>query len=159
MPNYSKATLARIGRLMSAGEAGDPPALVALAKSGAFGRKAIYNWSLPETDPQHRKMPRIAKRMVAMLAYFSAAGLLNARRLEDIVALEALFEDEKDSAVILRRFKRVIAANTKPAAGKAAPQEAAAAEADDDADDLDDDGGHAGGAHRDGGEGAQHHPG
>jgi hypothetical protein len=108
MANYTKATLTRVGRLMSTGEANEPPALVKLAKSGAFGRKAIYNWSLPETDPQHRKMPRIAKRMIAMLAYFSAAGLLTDKRLEEIMALEATFENEKETNVLLRRMKRLI---------------------------------------------------
>ena len=137
MANYTKATLARIGRMMNAGEANDPPPLVKLAKSGAFGRKAIYNWSLPEADPQHRKMPRIAKRMIAMLAYFSAAGLLTDKRLEEIMALEATFENEKETNVLLRRMKRLVgggkAAKAKAAAGEAG---AATEAAEDDDDDL-----------------------
>lgn len=147
MPNYSKVTLARIGRLMNSGEPTDPPPLAKLAKSGAFGRKAIYNWSLPETDPQHREMPPIAKRLIAMLAYFSAAGLLNDKRMEEIIALETTFENEKDTNVILRRIKRVIGGGkTAKAEGTEEKQPAAAETAESEGDDgphgLGDDAGH-----------------
>ena len=138
MANYTKATLSRVGKMMNAGEPTDPPALVKLAKSGAFGRKAIYNWTLPDSDPQHRRMPRIAKRMVAMLAYFSAAGLLNDKRLEDIMALETTFENEKETAMLLRRMKRTIGVKGSASAVKAKAGAPDPASAEDD--DFEDDG-------------------
>ncbi len=108
MANFSKPTLTRIGRMLNSGDASDPAPLLKLAKAGAFGRKAIYNWTLAETDPQHRTMPRLAKRMVATLAYFAAAGLLNDKRLEEIAALEAALESETASNAALRRMKRAL---------------------------------------------------
>ncbi len=122
MPNFSKDTLIRVGRLMSTGEESDPPPLRKLANSGAFGRKAIYNWSLPESDPQYRKMPAAAKRMVAMLAYFSAAGLLTDKRMEEIISLETTFENETESHTLLRRLKRVMGAGRGGKPGAKAKQ-------------------------------------
>jgi len=101
MPNYSKQTLARIGRLLNPGKAGH---LKKLAEFGGLRRKAMYNWTVAATDPQYREMPDTAKRMVAMLAYFGAAGLLNERRLEEIKALEAALEQEHETQALLRRM-------------------------------------------------------
>ena len=108
MANFSKPTMTRIGRMLNSGEATDPAPLLKLAQAGAFGRKAIYNWTLAETDPQHRRMPRLAKRMVATLAYFAAAGLLNDKRLEEIAALESVLENETAANASLRRMKRAL---------------------------------------------------
>lgn len=144
MANYSKTTLLRIGRLMNSGESGDAPPLVKLAKFGGFGRKALYNWSLPETDPQHRRMPRVAKRMIAVLAYFSAAGLLTDERLDDIVALQNILENETETSALLRGLRRAIGKSGKAAARAAQPSDGPAEEEPDadDEDDLDDEGGH-----------------
>ncbi len=109
MANFSKPTMTRIGRMLNSGEAGEPAPLMKLAQAGAFGRKAIYNWTLAETDPQYRRMPRLAKRMVATLAYFAAAGLLNDKRLEEINALETALESETAANTALRRMKRALA--------------------------------------------------
>ncbi len=127
MPNFSKATLLRIARQIQTEETADSPPLAKLATFGAFGRKAMYNWTLPETDPQHRAMPPIAKRMVAMLAYLSGAGLLNDKRMDEILALQQSFETGTEGAVALRRLNRRTArvkgvrrAGAKPAAAAAA---------------------------------------
>ncbi len=48
-------------------------------------------------------MPPSAKRMIAVLAYFSAAGLLTDKRMEEIIALEKIFENETETNAMLRR--------------------------------------------------------
>ena len=114
MANFSKAVLVRVGRMLNSGGAEDPAPLAKLAAAGAFGRKAVYNWTVAESDAQHRAMPPLAKRMVATLAYFSAVGLLNDKRLDEIAALEQALEDEAAANAILRRMKRVLGTGKPP---------------------------------------------
>ena len=101
MPNYSRQTLTRIGRLLNTGNTGH---LRKLAEFAGLRPRAMSNWTVKETDPQYRKMPPSAKRAVAMLAYFGAAGLINEERMKDIVALEAALEEEQEVQEILRNI-------------------------------------------------------
>jgi hypothetical protein len=121
MANYSRQTLMRIGRLLHAGNTGH---LRKLAEFSGFGPKAVYNWTLDETDAQYRNMPPPAKRMVAMLTYFGAAGLLNEERLKDVVALEAALEHEQEAQAVLRRLRGAVRLGGARAAGPAAVEPA-----------------------------------
>jgi hypothetical protein len=124
MANFSKATVARIGRFLG----GDVTARPIPALSDWLGvpRKSIRNWLLPPDDPQYRKMPPIAKRMLALLAYFSMTGQLTKQLLADIQALEATMEDEKAFQVTARRVSRVLAKSSKQSAETAPDQQATA---------------------------------
>jgi hypothetical protein len=106
MPNYSRQTLFRIGRLLNA--KGDGAHLQRLAEWGGFSRKSLHNWTLDESDPQHRAMPPSAKRMVALLAYFGMTGMLNEQRMKDILALEALLERDEQVQALLPRVSRLL---------------------------------------------------
>jgi hypothetical protein len=64
---------------------------------------------LAPDDPQYRQMPALAKRMLALLAYFSMTGQLTKQLLADIQALEKVMEDEKKYQVTARRVGNVIA--------------------------------------------------
>ena len=104
MPNYSKQTLRRVGRLLNTDNTGH---LRKLAEFSGLRPKTMSNWTVEETDPQHRRMPPSAKRMIAMLAYFGAAGLINEERMKDIKALEAALEEEQDVQKLLRRIRMI----------------------------------------------------
>lgn len=92
MPNFSRATLLRIGRLLNPGRTGGH--LTRLAECAGTTRKTISNWLVDVGDPQYRTMPSGAKRVVTVLAYFALTGQLTRETMEDIVALEQAMEDE-----------------------------------------------------------------
>jgi hypothetical protein len=122
MPNFSKATVTRVGRLL--GNSGKP--IATLSEWSAVPPKSIRNWMLSSEDPQYRKMPSVAKRMLTLLAYFSMTGQLTKQLLADIKVLEKAMEDEKAFQVTARRVSRVIAkANEEPV--EAAPAQDATA--------------------------------
>lgn len=106
MPNYTRQTLHRVGRLLS--PRGEGSHLQRLAEWGGFSRKSLRNWMLEEGDPQHRAMPPVAKRMVAMLAYFAMIGVLNEQRMRDIMALEAALERDEQIQALLPRVSRLL---------------------------------------------------
>jgi hypothetical protein len=128
MANFSRMTLARIGRLVNhdrSPEGSKPPVDIArLAEWSGVGRKAIYNWTLPEDDAQYRAMPPVVKRVFAMIAYFGLLGQLDDQRLKDIQALEAALEDDAQFARLARRVSLVLNAEP-PKPVEPAPQEAA----------------------------------
>jgi hypothetical protein len=112
MANFSRMTLARVGRLLNTDRLpeGSKPAadVAALAEWTGVGRKAIYNWTLPENDAQYRAMPAVAKRVIAMVAYFGMLGQLGEDRLKDIQALEAALEDDVRFARVAERVGAVL---------------------------------------------------
>lgn len=105
--NFSKATLMRVGRLLNPGE--EKGHLAKLAEMSGATRKAIRNWTLPESDPQHRKMPATAKRSIALLAYLSMTGFLNQKRMAEILALESAMEADQEAFMkAARQVSRVL---------------------------------------------------
>lgn len=114
MANFSKGALLRIGRMLDGGSKRTP--LTNLMAWSRVPRKSIYNWTLAPEDPQYRTMPPIAKRMVALLAYFALTGQLTQQRLADIEALEAALENEEGLQKLARRVSRVLASGIDRAA-------------------------------------------
>ncbi len=106
MPNFSRATLLRIGRLLNPGRTGGH--LTRLAECAGTTRKTISNWLVDVDDPQYRTMPSGAKRVVAVLAYFAITGQLTRETMEDIVALEQAMEDENRFANISAQVSAII---------------------------------------------------
>src|ERR1700730_2961653 len=107
MANFSKATLTRVGRMLG-GEDGATPLARLVAWSG-IPRKTLYNWTLAADDPQYRRMSPMAKRLVAMLAYFAMCGQLTSQRLGDVETLEAALDDEQTFQKAARLLNRVLA--------------------------------------------------
>ena len=130
MSNFSKLTLARVGRLLN--KDAKPEAekattdLAKLAEWTGVGRKALYNWTLPPDHAQFRAMSASAKRLIAVLAYFGIVGQLNEQRLKDIEALEAAMADEVQFNKIARRVSLILKAHAPAEAGKPAGEEVAA---------------------------------
>jgi hypothetical protein len=106
MPNFSRATLIRVGRLLNPGRTGGH--LARLAECAGTTRKAISNWIVDPNDPQYRRMPTGAKRVVTLLAYFAMAGQLTRETMEDILALERALEDEDRFANIAAQVSEII---------------------------------------------------
>jgi len=106
MPNFSRATLLRIGRLLNPGRTGGH--LARLAECAGTTRKAISNWVVEVDDPQYRTMPSGAKRVVTLLAYFALTGQLTRETMEDIVVLEGALEDEGRFADIAAQVSAII---------------------------------------------------
>jgi len=133
MANYSPKALSRVGRLLNGNEAKGH--LARLADCMGVGRKAVHNWTRPEDDAQYRAMPPIAKRSVAILAYFAMTGALTEERMKDIVALqEAMEESDERFQRIAGRLRRMVAVadgeepgSAKPAAGEEPGKEHSAA--------------------------------
>jgi hypothetical protein len=107
MPNLSKPTLTRVGRMLGAEDGAAP--LARLVAWSRIPRKTLYNWTLSDEDPQYRTMPPMAKRLVAILAYFAMSGQLTAQRLRDVEALEVALQDEQTLQKAARRISRVLA--------------------------------------------------
>jgi hypothetical protein len=107
MSNFSRATLARVGRFLGGEEHARP--IAKLSEWSGVSPKSIRNWMLSPDDPQYRQMPPLAKRMLALLAYFSMTGQLTKQRLADIQALEKVMEDEKVFQITGRRISHVLA--------------------------------------------------
>jgi hypothetical protein len=118
MPNFSKSSLTRVGRTLGVEDGGAP--LARLVAWSRIPRKTLYNWTLSAEDPQYRTMPPMAKRLVAILAYFAMSGQLTPHRLRDIEALEMALEDEQTLQKLARRMSRVLAGLNLLPASKAA---------------------------------------
>ena len=112
MSNFPRQVLVQVGRILQQdGVAGSNKPVDHLAKLSDWtgvGRKALYNWTLPEDHAQYRAMPASTKRLVAMMAYFGMTGQLNDQRLKDIEALEAAMADQAQFAKIARRVSMVL---------------------------------------------------
>jgi hypothetical protein len=121
MSNFSKATIARIGRFLGGEQEVRPVAN--LSEWLGVPRKSIRNWMLPPDDPQHREMSPVAKRMLVLLAYFSMTGQLTKQRLADIQALERAMDDEKTFQTIARHISHVIAKANERAAPSSVPDQ------------------------------------
>lgn len=125
-PNFSRATFARVAKLLDPSSGKGKGQFMQLAQMAGVSRKAIRNWMLPESDPQHRAMPTTAKRTIAILAHLAMTGYLNEKRMNEIVALENAMAADQD--VFQKVARRMSVALRKAEASKGKPRQAPGAD-------------------------------
>ncbi len=137
MANFSKQTLSRVGRLLNFGKKpGEktPTDMAKLAEWTGVGRKALYNWTLPDDHAQYRAMPPLAKRLVTLLAYFAMTGQLNNARLKDMENLELALNDDVNGQKLIRRVSAILGKGAPKTEGAEASEATAEGEANEDED-------------------------